>query len=111
MYFKKHGYNRRTEYDDKMSAAQIRRRKKEGAAGNCCGHMGIGDNEVADRAAKEAAGGRSTLISIPARDYQDAMKKIEEKWKEEWINSGNKMTAVKQNVCKWKPAIKLSRTS
>ena len=67
------------------------------------GHVDLGNNEIADRAAKEAAGGIPTLISIPYSDYQcEVKKKVEEKWNEEWRPSGNKMVKIKENAGKWK---------
>ena len=60
----------------------------------------IGDNELADAAAKRDATGVPTLNAIHYTDYWRVIgEKIREKWREEWRKSKDKLKEIKDRRC------------
>ena len=67
------------------------------------GHVGIRGNEEADRHAKHAAQGISSLICSPYTDYVTAANvEAGERWNNAWKQLGNKMVAVRDRCGPWK---------
>src|SRR5436190_5870140 len=75
------------------------------------GHVGIGGNEIADRAAKESLGLIPFTRRIIATDTTSVVKdKLKGAWHHEWRNvQNNKLRQIKDNVHVWETSVRKCR--
>ena len=76
-------------------------------------HIGIGGNEEADKAAKDALSLEILPFKVPSNDFKPLIHKfIQNVWQQSWndpANRNNKLFTIKPDLGEWLPGLRTSR--